>query len=60
MLLLHRSTSGCTKAVFQSNFSKFLCRFTQNLFINVQMYLILNNDICSLLVRIDCVAVKPE
>ena len=28
--------------------------------IYVQMYLILNINICSLLVRIDCVAMKPE
>ena len=29
-------------------------------FVYVQMYLIMNIDICSLLVRIDCVAMKPE
>ena len=29
-------------------------------FVYVQMYLSLNIDICLLLVRIDCVAIKPE
>ena len=38
----------------------FLCRFTQNLFM-CKLYLNLNIDICSLLVRIDCAAmIKHE
>ena len=42
-------------------FSQFFTHFFVGLGrIYVQMYLILNIDICSLFVRIDCVAMKPE
>ena len=54
-----RSASGYTNAVFQSIFPTFLCGLRRQ-FVYEQMYLILNSDICSLLVRIECVALKRE
>ena len=43
-------------------FSQFFLRFfvVYVEFVYEQMYLILNSNICSLLVRIDCVALKRE
>ena len=43
-------------------FSQFFPRFfvVYAEFVYEQMYLILNSDICSLLVRIECVALKRE
>ena len=52
MLQLH-------KCCISVNFSH-VCSLVYAEFVYVQMYLILNIDICSLLVRIDCVAMKPE
>ena len=53
-----RSTSGYTNAVFQSIFPMFLCRLCRIcLCANV---LNCDTDNCSLLVRIDCVVMKPE
>ena len=51
--------SCCTNAIFQSIvFYVSLQVYAE--FVYVQIYLILNINICSLLVRIDCVAMKPE
>ena len=51
-------TSEAQKAVFQSIFPRFFVRLRRICL--CAMYLILNIDVCSLLVRIDGVAVKPE
>ena len=53
-----RSASGYTKAVFQSIFPRFFVVNAQ--FVYEEMYLTLNSDIGSLLVRIDRVALKRE
>ena len=53
-----RSASSYTNAGFQSIFSHFFVGLRRIFY--VQMYLILNIDICSLLVKIDCVAMKRE
>ena len=53
-----RSASGYTNVVFQSIFPRFFVVYAE--FVYKQMYLILNSDICSLLVRIDRVALKRE
>ena len=58
--LLVTQTLFCISANFSHVSWVFLCRFTQNLFM-CKLYLNLNIDICSLLVRIDCAAmIKHE
>ena len=58
-LVLHVCNALVTQMLYFSKFSH-ICSLVYADFFNVQMYLILNIDICSLLVGIDCVAMKPE
>ena len=54
-----RSASGNTNAVFQSIFPMFLCRLCR-IWLCANVLNCDTDNYCSLLVRIDCVAMKPE